>query len=96
MDAFIATLYAHRENVHANFHCGVLCDLDILLYNLKCSLTVPCKSADFPCNQDVRACTMGCEKGLNLLMKYIVPFQHNHIITALLGVKCILIITSSL
>ena len=31
MDVFTAILCAHRENVHANFPCGALCDRDILL-----------------------------------------------------------------
>ena len=31
MDAFVVILLARRENVHANFHCGVLFDLHILL-----------------------------------------------------------------
>ena len=48
MDAFVAMLRAVRENVDVNFHCWVSTTLIFfLLQNHKCSLSVPCKSADF-------------------------------------------------
>ena len=54
-------LCAHRENVHVNFHCRA-CATFKFCYKIA---SVPWKSAIFLCNQDVRARTMGCKRGLN-------------------------------
>ena len=52
MDAFIAILHAHRENVHVNFHWGGggggVCATLIFCYKISSvALVSPCKSTNF-------------------------------------------------
>ena len=50
--------------MHANFHCGVIVTLLFCSEIPYVALVPLAKQPMFLCNQDIRACTMGCKRGL--------------------------------
>ena len=73
MDAFIAILRAHRENVHANFHCGVCATF---VFCIKSQVELKCPLI-FLCNPDVCACTMRCKRGFKPIQYFEKKFPYD-------------------